>query len=458
VSTFSGLSTALTSLYANRRAMEVTGQNIANASTEGYSRQRVDMRSIGGATVPGIHAQAPPVGSGVSVEQVHRLNDAFLDNRSRIEHANAEYLGGKQQLLTRVEQVFGEPGDTAIQSQLAEMWNSFGDLTNRPGDPAARTVVLQRASVVVDSVRGAAQSMGSLWQTSREQLDTVVAEINTTAKGVAEMNRVVQVTTASGQPANEVADERDRLVMKLAELTGARGIAREDGSVDVLLGGASLVNGGDARTLEAVGARVMAEQATTPLQMRWTDNNTVAAIPSGKVAATLESLSVTLPDYMGQLDTVAAGLASAVNAQHTAGYDRDGNPGAAFFTGTTADTLQLAISDPDDVAAASTPGGSLAGGNADALADLAKLPDGPDKKYRQMVVDLGVFTQSVNRRTEIQTSVVQQIDTERAGQSGVNIDEEMTNLVAYERAYQAAAKVISTIDDMLDTLINRMGR
>jgi flagellar hook-associated protein 1 FlgK len=147
-----------------------------------------------------------------------------------------------------------------------------------------------------------------------------------------------------------------------------------------------------------------------------------------------------------------------VNVQHQAGFDLAGHAGKALFSGTTADTIQLAVTNPDELAAASVPDGSFDGSNADKLADLARKDTGPDRKYRQLVVDLGVEAQTVDRRVTVQTSVVTNTDAARNGQSGVSLDEEMTNLVTSERAYQAAAKVISTIDEMLDTIINRMGR
>lgn len=466
MSTFSGLSTALTSLHAQRRGMEVVSQNIANANTEGYSRQRADLQAIGGPIIPGLHARAVDVGSGVSVDQVTRIRDAFLDNRGRVEHGQAEYLKTQQQTLGRIEQIFAEPSDTALQSQFAELWNAFSELASRPGEPAVRTAVLQRAETLVDTLSGAHATIGSLWQSSREHLTSLVKDVNTIAATVAQLNEAVIRTTAAGQPANEIADQRDLMVMKLAELTGARAVAREDGSVDVHIGGSSLVYGSTYRQLKDTGASLMSDQATSPVLLKWVDNDSPAVPPSGQLASVLESLNITLPAYAGRLDEIAETLATKVNAQHVLGFDRNGVAGQPFFTGTTAELIKVAITDPDEVAAASTTGlapdgvtviGTLDGGNADKLADLATDEDGPDRKYRQFVVDLGVATQMVNRRQSIQAAVVDEVDQARLGQAGVNLDEEMTNMVAFERAYQAAAKVISTIDEMLDTLINRMG-
>jgi flagellar hook-associated protein 1 FlgK len=163
---------------------------------------------------------------------------------------------------------------------------------------------------------------------------------------------------------------------------------------------------------------------------------------------------------------VAANLAAAVNAQHAAGYDISGNPGGTFFASSdgvspvTASNITVAITDPDLVAAAAsagTGGGTLDGSNADAIAAIGTSATGPDQGYRQLIANLGVAGQTADRQSGIQSSLTNAVDSAREAQSGVNLDEEMTNLISYQRAYQAAARVMSTVDDCLDTLINHTG-
>jgi flagellar hook-associated protein 1 FlgK len=465
MSTFSGLSTALSALYANRQGMETSAHNIANVNTPGYSRQRVELKAIAGPSIPGVSAQATTTGSGVMVENVQRLRDAFLDNRVRVEHGLAENLAGKQQMLGRIEQAFAEPGDTALQSQLTQMWSAFGDLANRPADSSARVALIAQATIVADSMQGIAGQLASNWDSGREQLDTLVVEINQTARAVADLNKAVITGNATGQPANDLADQRDLLVIKLAELTGARATPRPDGSVDLQLNGSTLVAGGNARALNppAGAFSLAAVQAGAVVQLTWSDgDNAAATAPSGRLAATMEALNTTVAGYANRLDGVARDLARVVNTQHAAGVKDNGAPGGPFFgpDPVTADTIKVEIAGPADLAVADATAepGSKDGGNADKLADLAKDKTGPDRAYRQLVVDLGVEAQTTNRRVGIQAHVVSEVDAATLGASGVNLDEEMTNLVAFERAFQAAAKVISTIDEMLDTLINRMGR
>lgn len=466
MSTFTGISAALTALHANQRGMEVTANNIANVNTEGYSRQRVALSEIDGLSVPGVHSQAKPVGDGVMIDQIERLRDQFLESRGRVEHSQKAYLDGQQQMLGRIEGAFAEPGDTAMQAQLNEMWSAFGDVANRPGDQATRSALIAKATVVVDSMRDTSGQLESVWATTHEKLGTLVGEINATARTVAELNQSVVANNNTGSPANGLADKRDLAVMKLAELTGATATTRPDGSVDVLLGGSLLVGGSSARQLlpPSGGNDIGDAKLGTLVDVRWADgNNSKVTTSSGQLAATLEGLNSTLPTYSKRLDEVAANLAAELNAVHAQGQTDLGAAGGTFFGPPPPDTVNAAnitmnVTEAKDLAVADLGAdvGAKDGTNADRMADIAKKSGGPDRLYRQLVVDLGVHAQSVERRVDIQAKIVTEVDGQRAGESGVNLDEEMTNLVQFERAYQASAKVISTIDDMLDALINRM--
>lgn len=457
--TFGSLSTALTSLYAQRRGLEVAGQNIANANTEGYSRQRLTMNAAGAPAQPAIFATGDPASGGVEITDLTRYRDEFLEARGRAERATNAYLDGQKGIYTRVEQVIGEPSDTGIQSQLAEYWSAWHDVANRPGDAAARTQLLQRGVTLTDSIRNAYDGIASMWNSTREQLDAYVTDVNTTADAVAALNESVQRARDAGLPGNELADQRDEAVLKLSALTGGSAVVRDNGIVDFTLYGSSLVSGAHTRKLVAVGATRLSEQAGDPVGLRWTDNNSAASVQSGSLAASLEALNSTLPGVAASLDDVASTLATTVNDQHVLGFDLEGSPGGAFFVGTTASDIAVVITNPDLIAAAGsqpTPPATrtLDASNADAMADLATAAGGPDTRYRQFVVDLGVAAQSSYRRAEIQQSITDDVDASRTAQSGVNLDEEMTNLIQYQRAYEAAAKVMTTIDQTLEALIN----
>lgn len=463
MSTFSGLSGALTGLQAARRGLDVTGQNIANANTEGYTRQRVEQQSIGAPTTPALWSTYDGPGQGVQVTGVQRLADDFLTARARTEASTLAEMAGRQSTLGAVESAFGEPGDTGWASQLSDLWSAWHDVANRPGDLASRSQLLARTSTAADGLRAAHTKLDAQWTGQREQLTTSIASVNTTAANVAELNQAILRSTQAGIPVNELADQRDLLITALAKATGAVARPGADGTVDVYLGGIALVRGNEAETLQITGAASMTDfrSGSSPaVSVSFVSSGMVAAM-GGDAGARVEALGATIPDYADRLDVVAASLVSAVNAAHTAGYDLDGNAGANMFNpGATAKDIAGLLSDPRKVAAslqAPSPTPSLDGSNAAVLAEIGRSTSGPDSIYRQLVVDLGAAAQTANRRTDIQSVVAAGAEASREAAAGVNTDEEMVNLLSYQRAYEAAARVITSIDEALDVLINRTG-
>jgi flagellar hook-associated protein 1 len=465
-STFGVLSTAVSALYAQKRGLDITGQNIANVNTDGYSRQRLSLQAVGAAPVGAIYSVDNGSGGGVQVVDVGRIRDALLDSRSRAEHAQGAYRSGQQAAYTQIEQVFNEPSDTGLQSQLTGLWSAFSDLASHPGDLATRRLVIQQASVVTDGMAAAATNLTSVWSTAREQYAGTVAEINSTATAMAQLNQAIERAQGAGSPINELADLRDAKAARLAELTGATAVSQADGTVSLFLSGSALVMGANARQVRAAGSSTLPGQPVNPVSLQWTDTGQTATVAGGQLASDLRTLNSLVPDEVAGLDAVAAGLAAAVNTQHSAGYDLNGDGGLPLFSGATAATLRIAIGDPRQIAAASTTGtdpvtgaavGTMDSGNAEALAAIGRRADGPGAAYRQLIADLGVNSQGAARLAAIQSGVTQQVDQAQAAQSGVNLDEEMTNLLQFQRAYEAAARVISTIDSVFDALINRMG-
>lgn len=457
VSTFSGLGATLSSLFAHRAAMDATGQNVANANTDGYSRQRVVMQSVGGNTVPAMFSTWTGVGAGVTVSSVQRYRDAFLDSQARIQHAQGSYLDGLNSVYGQIQQLLNEPTDTGIQSQLSAFWSSWQDVTNSPGDLAARSALVQTGVTLATGLNAAHQGLASMWSNVRDQLTSAVNEVNNLAGQVADLNQSVVRANQAGLPSNELADQRDRMVMRLSELTGAAAQPQTDGSLTVTIGGSALVSGATSRQLVVGGGQSLEQSSSVPVSLRWSDTGAGVAVSSGMVAARMETLNATVPGYSASFDQVAAVLAQTVNDQHQAGYDLNGNQGEPFFTGDSAASIAVAFRDPALVAASAQPGGNLDGGNADAIAGLAGISGGADLTYRNLVAGIGAAAQSTQQRASIQTTLVTNADAAVTGASGVNLDEEMTNLILYQRGYEAAARVMATVDSVLDTLINHTG-
>jgi flagellar hook-associated protein 1 FlgK len=455
MSTFSGLSVALSGLYAQRQGLEVVGQNIANASTDGYSRQRVVLQSVGAPSTPALFSQGTSPGSGVRVTGVQRLRDAFLEAQSQVGHAQLADLSTAHDVVGAVEQLFPEPGDQGLQAHLSDLWNSCHAVANQPASLPARTQLLARATVVTDWLNNASSQLSALAAARTDQLTTLVQGANDSAAQLADLNQAILRGTQSGLPVNELMDQRDQLAMTPAESLGGVTRTDPDGTVGVYVGGSALVRSNRAEALRVA-------TSAGAVQVQWARDGSAVDVSSGTAHAILDAVDVTLPQWSARLDAVANALTTQLNAVHTAGYDLTGAAGLPLLTGTTAATISVALSDPASVAAslvAPVAGvASLDAGNADALAAIGAATSGsPDHTYQLLIVDLGVSSQNLALRTSTQQAIVTNTDGARDSQSGVSLDEEMTNLLSFQRAYEAASRVVNAVDSMLDTLVNRTG-
>jgi flagellar hook-associated protein 1 FlgK len=248
--------------------------------------------------------------------------------------------------------------------------------------------------------------------------------------------------------------------MRLAELTGGVATTRPDGGLDVTVQGVSLVSGQTAGQLEiATGVTPSGGADGNPVTFRVVSGATTTAVPTGvrgEVGAVTDLLTTTLPAYAAGLGAVASTIADQLNAQHLQGYDLAGNPGQAFFTYDPADpagTLAVAITDPAQVAASALPGGVLDGTNADRLGQFSDAEDA----YQRLVNGFGTEVASVKRLSATQQLMTTQVDGSREQLSGVNLDEETVAMLSAQRTYEAAARVMTVMDSVLDTLINRTG-
>jgi flagellar hook-associated protein 1 len=464
VSTFSALNAATTALWAQRRALDVTGQNIANVNTEGYSRQRVDLRAIGGSVVPAFYSVSPGIGAGVSADQVTRIRDAFLEGRGHVETANQALMTVQADALEQVETAFREPGKTGIQSLLSDVWNGWEDVANNPQEDGARAQVLKQLETLVGGIHFSQEALGAQWGQTRENLEVLVKDVNAAAATIAELNKAIKGAHQSGLPANDLTDQRDLLVMKLAGQVGATIRPGDNGVVDVIVGGMSLVAGSSANKLAVAGATDPDDLVTDGKPRIVTEIGEYTVPAGGTAGGQINMLGEIIPSYRAALDGIAVGLVTSLNAQHQAGFDRNGVPGKPILSGTNATNIAVAITVPAEIAASSVgtlppaaPTPNLDKGNADKIAAMRDLPLGTDASYRKMIVELGVQASVADRNLEIQSVITTQVDAARESVAGVNLDEEMTNMLSFQHAYSAAGRMITAIDETLDLLINRTG-
>ena len=470
MSTFSGLNAARTALWAQQRALDVTGQNIANVNTDGYSRQRAELQSLGGTAVPAIHSVSNNVGEGVSAEKIARIRDAFLEGRAQVEHATTASMTVADDTLAQIEKAFREPGKTGIQAQLAGMWGAWGDVHNNSTEPGARSEVLQTTATLVAGIRSTRAALDQQWTNAHDSLATLVDDVNATAASIADLNVAIRRATVAGLPSNELMDKRDVLVLKLSEQVGATSRPTDDGGITVAVGGVTLVSGGSTLKLALLGSSDPGDLATNPPRIVTSPGDSLVRV-GGTAEGQLTAMTSTIPKYRDALDGVARQLATELNTAHMAGYDQNGAAGEPLFddgsgtlpvdpTTITAANLTLRITDPAKLAAAqlspAAAGGSPSGDNvnADRIFQLSLSSTGSGATYRKMIVSLGVEAGTATNRLTTQSVIGAQVDASREAVSGVNLDEEMSNMLQFQHGYAAAGQLVSTIDTMLDTLIN----
>lgn len=459
---FAALQTALSGLLAHQRSLQTAGHNAANVGTDGYSRRRVDLVSAGSGVIPAVWSKTDGIGRGVDVAGMVRIRDEFLEARALREAGTGARLDALATATRRIEMVFPEPSDVGLARQLSELWGAFEDVANQPGSNAPRVAVLERARIVADELNRGAAELANLHGSAVLQATTLVEEVNATAARVAELNGAIRNASAAGLDPHDLADQRDLLVERLGELVGVTTRPGELGTLDVFLGGSTLVRGDRFETLQAAETTAVAapHDLFRTQQVQWAKDGYPAVVDGGEIGGLIEAANVTIPGYLRQLDDVASQLATAVNAAHAGGYDLDGAAGLDLFTGTSASDIRLnpAVGgDPRKVAASGDPAGTLDGGNANALAALGQGPGSADSLYGELIGRLGVESQALHRRQQIQTEVIVQVDAARDSVKGVNLDEELTALVQAQHAYAASARLMTAVDEMLETLIGRTG-
>ncbi|SDF49115.1 flagellar hook-associated protein FlgK [Klenkia brasiliensis] len=461
MSGFSSLTVASRALAAQQRAIDVTGQNVANANTVGYTRQRVEMQSLASASAYGLQSREDSPGNGVTADRVIRVRDAFLERRAQQQAGLSSQAATTAATYDQLETTFGEPGDTGIQSLLTKTSAAWSQLSTRPTDTSSRIAVLASADALTKGLRTASAAIDAQWTNTRLEATDVVDEANATLASIAQLNRTIQESQGNGNPANELQDQRDGLVALLSKSLGATAVESDNGMVDVVVDGNVLVSGAGASKLALTGGTDPLTMGTSPVRLAVAPGGSVLQ-PGGSVGGQLDALNTVLPGYQTKLDAVASKLL-AVNGVLATGYDQNGQSGATspLYSGSSARTIGVVLTDPAKLAAAANgPQGTDAsadGGVADAIADLGKQPGGPDATYRDMITALGIASRGATGAAATASTVLGQVDQARLSVSGVSLDEEMTNLLVFKQSYAAAARVVTALDEMLDVLINKTG-
>jgi flagellar hook-associated protein 1 FlgK len=452
------LTTAAQALLAQQLALDTASHNVANASTAGYSRQRAKLHAIPGAWVPD---GLPHPGMGVEVVDIARVRDLFADFQLRGQFsAGAEY-DAEARALTSIENILAEPGSAGFRASLDQFFNAWRDLSNNPESGPARIAVLQAGQALTVTANRIGVALVQQRADANRRVEASIVEINGLTAEIASLNEQIVPLKLSGTSTGDLEDRRDLAIDRLSQLMNITYVHTDNGNVEISAGGHPLVSRNLAFALEGVPNAANSNY----LDVRFAADAAPLNAARGELRADLDIRDSYVPARIAELDTLVTRIISDVNATHAAGFGLDGVTGRNFFTGATAATMGVdaAVAGSPNAVAASLTAAGVPGdaGNALALADLqyARVLAGGTQTfndyYGSIVAGIGVGLREATNRSGAQALVIEQLTAQRESASGVNLDEEMISIVQYQRAYQAASKLVAVVDEMLDTLINR---
>lgn len=472
-----GIEIGLGGLRANQRALEITGHNIANVHTEGYSRQSPVFETTPALDYP-VASEPGQIGTGVHIARTNRYREMFLDLQYRKHSANYGYSKTLVDFYDQLEGIWQEPSDYNLRAHLDRFWDALQDLANRPGAYDARATVVESGKALVQVAKSLHRQMEDLGKSLEDRIQADVTELNRMANDVAQLNEQIARVQAQGQTAHDLEDKRDLLLDQMAAMAGVRWERTAEGRVTVYIGTHRLVNGSGGIPNPVDEIELVWDAVNQRYELTWKSDASPVPVVNGELGATLEARNNTLPFYQSRLDTLVGEIVREVNKQHRVGWGRDtlASPstdvtGLDFFTGeepTGVDWANLGISpdvlaDPWKIAASQeSPVTASDGRNARAMAalfeqSLAGLGTSAGDYYRATEADLGVRTRKERSMEETLKVQVEQARNLRDSTSGVTLDEEVARMIQYQQAYGAAARLITTVDQMLEKLINGTG-
>ncbi|MYL54003.1 flagellar hook-associated protein FlgK [Pontibacillus yanchengensis] len=508
-STFHGLEVAKRGMFAQQSALYTTGHNISNANTDGYSRQRVNFEQT--APYPPASRNRPEMpgqmGSGVEAGTIERVREGFLDAQFRGENHKAGYYTAKSDALGKMEEVMNEPSDQGLSKTMDRFWQSLQDLSAQPEDSGVRSQVKQRGKAVADTFNYLSDSLNGIKQDFKNQIGVAEKDINSLARQINNLNNQISEVEPHGYLPNDLYDERDRLIDELStqanikvsyDESSSSALAQAQGKATVEIvdgsGSSLFTNGGNSVPLVDGSSNTYNQ-----ISVQDTDSNggmdTVSLGGSasldakdfqsvGKMMGLIDSygyddggsIKGTYPEMLNELDGMAHTFAEEFNKVQREGYSINeingtGPTDVNFFTAPTAGNqdgfagnMSVNITDGNDIAAANTENAGD-GDNAIDLADVNSTTldyNGTDSSfqsyYEGVIGEMAIQSQEATRLQNNSETLRQSVEERRQSVSGVSLDEEMSNMIKYQHAYNAAARNLTTVDEMLDKIINGMGR
>ncbi len=470
---FGTLNMGTRALQAQQTAVEVAGQNLANVNNRAYARQRVDLQ-----TSAALSTSIGSQGTGVEIAGIQQIRDTLLDGQVRGELSVGGFWEAKQNALQSAQSSLGEVYDrtadstsatsdatatTGLADDLTSLFNAFQSVATTPTSLTSRQLLISQAESLASRFNQTAERLDDLSASLDTALSADVTAANQLLSTIAQLNDRISDAEFGGGPANDLRDLREQRLEELAKLVNIE-TANIDGSgtdLSVSIGGVVVVAGRDVldtlQTFDAGNGQLLVRTATAGASLDLT---------GGTMQGRIDARDGVLKTLQDDLDTLASALITEVNAVHRTGYSLTGSTGADFFTGTDAASISVSRTlkdDPSLIQAAGTPG--AVGDNTVALAlarladtSLAGLGNQPfGSAYGRTVASLGNGLADANNQLADHEAVKALLLKQRDSVSGVSLDEEMADLIRFQKAYQASARIVSAVDQMLDVVVN-LGR
>ncbi|MEE4357605.1 MAG: flagellar hook-associated protein FlgK [Desulfococcaceae bacterium] len=442
-------------LLTYQQGINVTSHNIANVNTPGFSRQRLIITS----NTP-VNSDIGQIGAGVRADGVQRIYNAYIDGQIVRENSKLGEWEEKTVFLQRAESVFNESSGTGLSQYLAEFWNAWQDLASKPSGITERNILVGKSETLSDQFRRMYASLGRIQAEISENIQNAADQINSHARQIADLNNKINSVEGMGDSANDLRDKRETVIKDLSLLADIRTIEGANGTLSVFFAndgkpivvGISAAGGGKAVQMDP-----LTDEIVDP-------DGAAITFSGGKIKGWMDTRDREIQQYMDDLDALALAITDEVNTLHSGGFGLDGSTGNNFFTGTGAGNIRVdsGISADVNTIASAANAGEVPGGNGNALA-IAGLQEkqilnsgrtGAGDYYNSLITKIGGAVQNASHNSEYQSDMMHQLEIFRESVSGVSLDEEMIKLIQYRKAYEAAAKIITVTDELLETVMN----
>lgn len=440
-------------LMAAQAEIDTTSHNIANANTDGYTKQRV----VTEAAVP-FQTTYGFLGSGVEINRIERVRNAFVDEQAMGVNSDLNKATIQQQTMSDVENIFNETSGGGLSDQIRSLFAAFQTLSQNPEDIGIRQTVMQSGQQVATTFN----ILNSKLQNERyqvgQEINADVGKINELASTIAGINSQVVGNAAAYTDAPDLKDQMDNAISQLSNLINVKVTVDPTGVTNVTAGGAVLVAAGTAYSFKM-------NQTADNITISRADSTQPATVVSGEISGLLDTYNSQISSFSSKLDDIANTLVKTVNSFNSTGYTlaTNGNPaqtGKTFFQGNSAGSIQISpdISSNLNNIAASSSGDPGNGDNAAAIANVLNAPvmsNGQSivSAYEGFVGDVGLAAQRANNSVQTLQIAQNQMKSFQTSISGVSLDEELANMIQYQHSFEAAAKVVTTADSMYQTII-----